>query len=113
MSHHVQVEVEVTPSPSAFPRVVAYLHARGLRIERVRLVGRHCSVSVVGSANAERVIALLERLVDVQSATAARADLPTRSVVTRQVWREAPQLTSHPWSRPLPDPSRLCPSPPL
>jgi acetolactate synthase regulatory subunit len=99
MRHHL--ELELTDSPAAFPRLVACLHARGLVVERAQVIGCRCSLTVSGTAPAERVVASLGRLVDVLSVervdNPARTDV-TRCVVTRQPSRRA-ATTPHPWAR--------------
>jgi acetolactate synthase regulatory subunit len=61
--HHFTLEL--TDSASALIRVVSCVHSRGLRVEHLHLKGTRGCLSVAGDVAIHRVIATLDRLVDV------------------------------------------------
>jgi acetolactate synthase regulatory subunit len=61
--HHLTLEL--TDSVSSLIRVVSCLHSRGLRVEHLHLRGTSGCMSVAGNVALHRVVATLDRLVDV------------------------------------------------
>ena len=63
MRHHLTLEL--TDSASSLIRVVSCLHSRGLRVEHLHLEGTTGCMFVDGNVHLHRVVASLDRLVDV------------------------------------------------